>query len=200
MTQNEHQTTNSSVKDGPVLRDHVFDGIQEFDQKLPNWWLFTFYIAIAFFIGYWVIYYSLDKLPSPAEKINAQMESIEKAKQKELSAMLDKLDDQVLIKWSHNADIVAKGEATFKTTCIACHGPDLKGTAIGRNLTNDKWAHGGKPMDLFKLIMEGSPAGSEGLNGQKMQSWKNLLGPEKVAQAVAFILSNNPSVEAHMSK
>ncbi|NWK56727.1 c-type cytochrome [Verrucomicrobiaceae bacterium N1E253] len=192
MNPESNKPVNKSVKDGPVLRDHVFDGIEEFDQKLPNWWLFTFYIAIAFYVGYWVIYYSSDLLQSPAEKINAQMELINDAKKKELAAMLDELDNKVLIQWSENADIVAEGEAVFKTTCAACHGADLNGTAIGRSLMDDEWSHGGEPMDLFNLVLNGSPADAEGFNGQKMTAWGENLGPEKCAKAVAYVLSKNP--------
>ena len=79
MNSDANKPANKSVKDGPVLREHVFDGIEEFDQKLPNWWLFTFYIAIAFYVGYWVIYYSSDALKSPAEVINSQMAAINDA-------------------------------------------------------------------------------------------------------------------------
>ena len=48
-----------SPNNEPTLRDHVYDGIQEYDQKLPNWWLFTLYIAIAWFVVHWLCYYQL---------------------------------------------------------------------------------------------------------------------------------------------
>jgi cytochrome c oxidase cbb3-type subunit 3 len=191
MNPDANKPANKSVKDGPVLREHVFDGIEEFDQKLPNWWLFTFYIAIAFYVGYWVIYYSSDALKSPAEVINSQMAAINDAKQKELSAMLDKLDDEVLVEWSKNDAIVAQGQELFNITCIACHGADLNG-GIGRSLMDDHWQYGAKPMDIFNIILKGSPADSEGYKQAKMIPYENSLGAEKVAQVTAFILSKNP--------
>lgn len=194
MNPDSNKKANKSVEDGPVLREHVFDGIEEFDQKLPNWWLFTFYIAIAFYVGYWVIYYSSDALKSPAEKINAQMASINDAKQKELTAMLADLSDDVLIEWSQNEAIVAKGEAMFTVTCVACHGTDLNG-GIGRSLMDDHWEYGAKPMDIFNVILKGSPADSEGYNKAKMTPYENSHGAEKIAQITAFILSKNPPKE-----
>ena len=136
-----------------VLRKHEFDGIQEFDQKLPNWWLFSFYIAIVFYIGYWFVYYSTDLLTSEAESINSRMAVIETAKKKELEAMLNQLDDSVLIKWSEEDSITKEGEDIYKQFCIACHGATLEG-GIGRSLMDNEWSEGGKPMDILNIILD----------------------------------------------
>ncbi len=184
-----------SVKDGPVLRDHTFDGIHEFDQKLPNWWLFTFYIAIVFFVCYWVAYYSMDMMESPVETIDAKMAGIEAKKKQELVAMMDRLDDSVLIEWSQNGDITTEGKAIYDQYCAACHGPNLGDGVIGRSLIDDHWEYGGKPMQLFNLVLNGSPADAKGFNGQKMQAWKDQLGPEKAAKAVAYVISKSPHIK-----
>lgn len=181
-------------KNEVVLREHEFDGIQEFDQKLPNWWLFSFYGAIVFYIGYWFLYYSTDLLKTEAEGIDAKMAVIEAAKKKELEAMMDQLDDSVLIKWSQEASITKEGKEIYKQFCIACHGADLKG-GIGRSLMDAEWAQGGKPMDILNIVLDGSSPDSTGYNGQKMAPWKDALGPEKSAKVTAYIIAESPHVE-----
>jgi cytochrome c oxidase cbb3-type subunit 3 len=54
-TEHTHPPAAKVDPNQPVLRPHEFDGIQEYDQRLPNWWLATLYIAIlwAFFSWIW---------------------------------------------------------------------------------------------------------------------------------------------------
>ena len=49
-------------------------------------------------------------------------------------------------------------------------------------------------MQLLDLVFNGSPADAKGFNGQKMQAWKDLLGPENAAKAVAYVISKSPHV------
>ena len=37
------------------LLDHDADGIQEYDNSLPRWWLYGFYFTIIFSVGYFDI-------------------------------------------------------------------------------------------------------------------------------------------------
>ena len=173
--------------DEPQLRPHTYDGIQEYDQKLPNWWLFTLYIMIVAFVIYWVGYYQMGIGRTDYEAVDAVVNQIEKAREKELES----IDDAKLWAMSKNPEVVAAGKATFMTPgmCVTCHGPDLSGTLMGAKLPglplNDtEWKHGGKPTEIFKLVRKGAPDVTKG-----MPAWEPTLGVKRVAEAVAFVLS-----------
>ena len=35
---------------------HEWDGLEELNNQLPRWWLWTFYATIIWALAYWVVY------------------------------------------------------------------------------------------------------------------------------------------------
>lgn len=175
-----------------TLRDHVYDGIQEYDQRLPNWWLFTLYIFIALFLVYWVLYYQFGAFHNDKERIDAALTRIETIKAASLKERMSELNNDVFWDMSQNGDFVSKGEATYKTICSTCHGLNLDGKGVGDitlpglPLNDGEWKYGGSPMNAFEIAMNGSPDKSKG-----MAPWKDALGTEKVVEVVAYIMSHH---------
>lgn len=168
--------------DEPV-RPHTFDGIQEYDKRLPNWWLATFYGAIIFWVGYWFYYEHAHLGPTNAARVEQQLAAIEAAK----LAAAPALDDASLWKMSRNPVFVEAGRATFNTTCASCHTEKLTG-AIGPNLVDHLWIHGGKPTEIYATV-------TNGVLIKGMPSWGPVLGAKKVSEAVAYILSHHQEGE-----
>jgi len=177
---------------GPVLREHVYDGIQEYDQKLPNWWLFTWYITIVWFVIAWVAYYQLGRGDSDVETIQKAIAAVEEHRNKELAA----LDDDKLWAMSLDPKVVDAGKATYSTTCVACHAPDLSAHLAGAKLPglplNDtEWKHGASPTQILKIVRKGAPDLTKG-----MPPWEPQLGIQRVVEVNAFLLSHHKKGEA----
>lgn len=168
----------------PELRPHVYDGIQEYDQKLPNWWLFTFYIAIAFFVLYWLAYYQFQLIPTDEERMHAAMVKIDEARLKQLES----LDDARLWAMSRDAGAIEAGKATYNTTCMACHGPTLDGGPgmPGLSLADNVWKHGGTPTEVLRIIRRGAPDVTKG-----MPAWEPQLGLPRVLEVLAYVMSHH---------
>ena len=50
---------NLTEEDKGLLLDHDYDGIQEFDYPLPNWWKLSFVLTVLFGIPYGIYYLAL---------------------------------------------------------------------------------------------------------------------------------------------
>ncbi len=160
------------------IRPHVFDGIAEYDKRLPNWWLVTLYGSIVFAIGYWMFTQHFKRV-SDGERVDVAVQELRAAK----LAAAGAFDDAALWTMSRTPSVVASGEAVYKSTCVACHGDQLQG-GIGFNLADAVWVHGGEPLAIMRTV-------SQGVTGTGMAPWGATLGPKKTAEVVAFILSKH---------
>lgn len=161
---NEHQ------KD--ELRGHSFDGIQEYDNDLPRWWVTLFYASIVFSIPY-VIWYHTPFFDSKSlvEEYQAEVLATNPVVTQADTAAIDYA----------NPELIAKGKAVFDANCVACHGAQGQGV-IGPNLTDDFWIHGNKLAEVTQIVDVGVPA-------KGMPAWGSLLGAEKVSQLVGYMKS-----------
>ncbi len=174
----DHAPKPPSAPGEDPVRPHVFDGIQEYDKRLPNWWLLTLYASIAFAVVYWMMTQHF-RHESAGAKVAAQVQEIRAAKMASAGAF----DDAGLWAMSRTESVVAAGAATYQTTCVSCHGDKLQG-GIGFNLADNTWVHGSKPTEIMKTV-------NEGVLVKGMPAWGPVLGPKKVAEVVAFVLSKH---------
>ena len=162
-----------------VLRPHTYDGIREYDKRLPNWWLWTLYGAIIFSIGYWSLVHHWGVTPEPGVAVT------EEIRQNALLAAKNSgtVTDEQMWAMSKDPTMVDAGKATFSTTCVPCHGDHLQGK-IGPTLIKDAWLHGGKPTEIIYTITNGVPV-------KGMPTWGPVLGRSRILEVASFILSLN---------
>ncbi len=145
------------------------DGIEEYDNPLPDWWLGLFWFTIIFAFGYTRHYHFIAHRSQTKELAT------------ELAAAKARWPQGAAGAFVPTPELAKAGEAIFKTNCVACHGEDLHGK-IGPNLTDDVWIHGGKPEQILATITNGVPP-------KGMPTWGPILGPEKVKQVASYVIS-----------
>ncbi len=165
---------------GNRTTDHIYDGIEEYDNNLPNWWLATLWLTVIYGIGYWGYYQTFGIGTSIAEAyeedIAAALIAFPPPDPKEAG-----ISNEELIALSEDPALVAEGAEMFKQLCVSCHASNAGGM-IGPNLTDNAWLHGGKPLDIRYTIFNGWPD-----NG--MTAWGPMIGEDGVRKLTAFVLS-----------
>jgi cytochrome c oxidase cbb3-type subunit 3 len=144
------------------------DGIEEYDNALPDWWLGLFVLTVIWGIGYAVDYHFVSER-SQLASYEAEMAA---------AAVRWPVTESALV---FDEATVAAGAKIFAANCVACHNADLTG-GIGPNLIDGEWIHGGEPEDIRGVVTEGVPA-------KGMVGWGPILGPERIAQVTAFVVT-----------
>ncbi len=181
------------------IRPYEADGIKEYDNPLPRWWLGLMYGTIIFGAIYWVRYHIMDtptllqememaasQSQPPAQSTGETMDTGSESVPTESEATAaatggDAGGTANLAAALSNPDNIAAGAALYQTNCLPCHGAKGEGT-IGPNLTDEYFLHGGSNEDIVKVI-------ATGVTEKGMLAWEPILGRKKVEQLTAFVVS-----------
>jgi cytochrome c oxidase cbb3-type subunit III len=153
-----------TTKADPETTGHSWDGIQEFNNPLPRWWLYTFYICIVWALGYTVLYPAWPLLTgatpgilgaSTRADVAAEIKRFADANGP-IEAKLVAIDltaiaaDPQLETFAQNA-----GAAVFGTWCAQCHGSGAEGNKGYPSLLDNDWLWGGTIEDIHTTITHG---------------------------------------------
>ena len=159
---------------------HDYDGISELDNKLPPWWTVAFGITILFSVVYLYRYHVGHTAPLQLEELEIAIKKGEAEKAAYLAKSASNVDENTVAML--DAAGIASGKTLFAANCIACHGNAGEGNAVGPNLTDNYWLHGGSINDVFKTI-------KYGVTEKGMRSWKDDMSPIQMAQLASYIKS-----------
>ena len=145
---------------------HIWDGIEELNNPMPRWWVWTFYATIVWGIGYSVAYPAWPLITgatpgllgaSTRADVAVEIARVDASN----AAIKAKLVAADLTAIGADPDLAAyaerAGAAVFRTNCTTCHGSGAAGFE-GKgypNLLDDDWLWGGTMEDIHLTITHG---------------------------------------------
>jgi cytochrome c oxidase cbb3-type subunit 3 len=166
----------NSTPDDERLLQHNYDGIQEFDNPLPRWWVWIFWATIVFSLLYWIDVGGFLRGPGRIPDYERTMAEAAKKFPAAVGA-----DASILAALAKDPAALALGKSVFGTNCAVCHRPDAGGN-IGPNLTDDYWLHGGTITEINHTI-------NTGVLDKGMPNWGKMLSPQQVNAVTVYVAS-----------
>jgi cytochrome c oxidase cbb3-type subunit III len=183
----------------PDTTGHSWDGIEEFNNPLPRWWLWTFYATIIWGVIYTILFpaWPLVSQATPgllgfSTRANVQADIA--AATERNAALYDRLgsvelasiaDDQELYGFAVNG-----GAAIFRNNCSQCHGAGAAGAVGYPNLLDDDWLWGGSLDEIAYTVTHGiRNEQSPDTHWSQMPAFGEILTPEEIGSVVQHVLA-----------
>jgi cytochrome c oxidase cbb3-type subunit 3 len=160
---------------------HTWDGdLREYNNPLPKWWLWLFYITVVFGVAYLVLFPGLGTFKGVKGWTQAgQWEQENAAAEARAAEYLAPFAAMTVPELAANAQAMATANNLFQNNCAQCHGADGGGARGFPNLANADWQWGGDPDTIVQTIAHGRTAA--------MTPWGEVLGAEGVDAVVAYV-------------
>jgi len=168
---------NNEDKYDDDVSSHDYDGIKELNNNAPAWIVLIFIATIAFAGIYAIRYFGhpengMDQI-SEYNKSSAAFDLKKKAMQENAGGIV--LSDE---------DMIAEGAKLYmEKGCLACHGMNGEGNAIGPNLTDNFWINGCSIEEVANII-------SEGKAEKGMTPYKAMMSEKQIKNLSTYILKS----------
>lgn len=172
------------------LHGHVWDEtLAEYNNPLPQWWMYLFWITVIFSIVYLVLYpgfgnyqgvlnwSSKDDRPGVESQYSAEMAKADA----KYSPIFKKYAEMDLKAVAADPEARAMGQRLFLTYCAQCHGSDARGAKGFPNLTDNDWLYGGAPETIKTTILGGRMG--------VMTPFGSILGADGVEDTANYVRS-----------
>jgi len=162
---------------------HQWDGdLAEYNNPLPRWWSWLFYLTIVFSIVYLVLYPGLGSWKgtlgwSQVGQLAAEQAAAEKA----FGPIYKKFASAEVEALVRHPEALAIGQKLFLNNCAQCHASDGGGSRGFPNLTAGAWQWGGDAKTVKATI-------SDGRTGM-MPPFGPALGAEGVKNVAQYVRS-----------
>jgi cytochrome c oxidase cbb3-type subunit III len=145
-------------KAGPLeTTGHQWDGdLAEYNNPLPRWWSWLFYLTIAFSLAYLVLYPGLGSWRGTLGWSQVgQLREEQQAAEQQFGPLYRKFAALDVAALSKNPEALAIGQKLFLNNCAQCHASDGAGSRGFPNLTDRDWLWGGDEKTIKATIAEG---------------------------------------------
>jgi cytochrome c oxidase cbb3-type subunit 3 len=166
---------------------HAWDeDLVEYNNPLPRWWIWMFYITIVFGLLYLFLYPGLGSYAGSYQWTSKKQHDDEVAQANALSGPIyEKYAKTDLKQLAADPAAMAIGQKLFLNNCSQCHSSDARGGKGYPNLTDIHWMWGGEP----DMIRETIANGRKGI----MPPWGAVLGDDGVKDMAHYVMSLNGS-------
>lgn len=162
---------------------HTWDeDLGEYNNPLPRWWMWLFYITIVFGLVYLALYPGLGSYKGLLGWTEVgQYRAEEQRAAAQFGPIYDQFAKQDILALVKSPQALAIGQKVFLNNCAQCHASDGGGSRGFPNLTDDDWLYGGAPETIEQTI-------TNGRNGV-MPPWGPVLGAEGVKDVANYVIS-----------
>ena len=181
----------------PETTGHSWDGIEEFNNPLPRWWVWVFYLTIIWGIGYSIAYPAWPMINGATAGVLGYSTRGEVAKDiaanDEANAAINtRLAEAELTAIAADADLntyaVSAGGAVFRTWCAQCHGSGAAGAKGYPNLLDDDWLWGGDIEAIHATVSHGiRNEDDDDARYSEMPAFGEILEAEEITQVVNYV-------------
>ena len=150
-------TSNPQKEGEGETTGHTWDGdLKEYNNPLPRWWLYLFWLTAAWMLGYLIIYPGLGNIAGTLGwSQTAQYEAEVAAADARYGNVFAAFTDMDVADMAADPEAVRLGRNLYLNNCATCHGSDARGARGFPNLSDGIWQYGGDPAVVVQTISNG---------------------------------------------